>query len=82
MVLIRRRGRGMLNIIASLRKRYYNIQIMSHQHLKGYLDEFVIMLNINGDMELYNTTDVEFQRILNEEGKVFWQVLANLRGSP
>jgi hypothetical protein len=29
--------------------------------------------NINGDMELYNTTDVEFQRILNEEGKVFWQ---------
>jgi len=24
-------------------------------------------------MELYNTTDVEFQRILNEEGKVFWQ---------
>lgn len=29
--------------------------------------------NIIGDMELYNTTDVEFQRILNEEGKVFWQ---------
>ncbi|KAH9311496.1 hypothetical protein KI387_026531, partial [Taxus chinensis] len=54
--------------------QHQDSQSSTPQGLSKRLCYYVIhKFNIYGDMELYNTTDVEFQRILNENGEVFWQ---------